>query len=269
MRCSKGSRGKAVGLVQQHHDTTYSGCADQCAKELPSFLFLRLCATPVTDFQVGDERTCHRKGSAYDTTHDEGCHHTTRAFQSYAYHHDRGEDESHQRHTANGVGAHNSNGIGCNGGEKEGNDSREDNGYKGKEQIAVHDTKPEEEEGEDKRQRGCNGNELEGQVLLYCALRFCCRTRFRCQSNGTLDNTPRLDDADDTSHSDGSNADALAVGGEDEFRRHVAHSCINSRIPLVQNSIGEKQGHSWYDEPPYEQRAQRNDEGVAKADDVT
>jgi len=101
----------------------------------------------------------------------------------------------------------------------------------------VHHAQPEEEERDGDDGDAANGNDLERDVAL-CALHSSSGVAlafhlFGCESDGSLDDTPTLDDADDAGHGDATNADTAGVSLEDLFRAHAAYSGRDGRIPHV------------------------------------
>ena len=205
------SRRKAVSFVQQHHHTAHSGRRNERTEELPLFLFARRRAEPITDFQVGDKRACDGQSRTNHAAHNQRSHHTARAFQTDAHHHDRGQNQRHQRHSRHGVRADDGDGVGGDGRKEEGNDRHERNRDECLEDVAVHHTKPEEQERDNQRHNRGNGDELKRQVFLRALgiSRNVAAAAFhllRSQSDSTLDNAPRLDDSDDTSHCNATDA---------------------------------------------------------------
>ena len=141
------------------------------------------------------------------------------------------------------------------------------------EEIEVHHAQIEEEEGHDKRGDAPEGDDLERDValraddfVLSAAFPFHLTGR---QSDGALDDAPRLHDADDARHGDAADADGACIGLEDGFRGHLSDGCRDGRIPLVQYGVGEDEGHARHDEPPDGKRTHADDEGVFQPDDVT
>ena len=267
------SRRKTVGFVQQHHHTAHSGRRNERSKELPLLLFARRRAEPITDFQVGDKRTCHSQCRADHTAHNQRSHHTARAFQTDANHHDRSQNQRHQRHSRHGIRADDGDGVGRDGRKEECDDRNERNCDECLEYIAVHHTEPEEQERDDQRHNRGNGDELKRQVFLG-ALRVrrnvaaAALHLLRSQSDSTLDDAPRLDDSDDTSHCDATDANRLAVSLENILGRHIANRRRDARIPLVQHRVGEEQCQSRYNQPPHRQRTQADNQRILKTDDI-
>ena len=78
------------------------------------------------------------------------------------------------------------------------------------------------------------------------------------KTHGVFDDAPALDDADDTSHGDGSDADIAGIVGEDELRiglreHHRIRSCHAQQRD---------------DEPPDEERAGTDDAGIFQTDNI-
>ena len=272
MRRSELSRREAVGFVQQHHHTAHSGRRNERTEEFPLFLLAGRGAEPIADFQVSDKGARHGQSRADHAAHNQRSHHAARALQSDAHHHHRGQNQRHQRHTRHGIRAHNGNGIGCHCSKEERDERHHDDGHQRMEHITVHHAKPEEQERDENRDDRSDGDELKREVALgalRAALALLAALHFlRRQSHGTLDDAPRLDDADDAGHCDAADANRLAVGLENFLGRHLAHCRRDVRIPLVEHRVGEQQGHSGHDEPPHRQRPQTDNQRVLKTDDV-
>ena len=235
-------------------------------------LLARRGAEPITNLEVGDERASHREGGADHASHDESGEHATGTTQSDGHHDHRGEDERHERHATHGVGAHDGDGVGGYGGEEEGDERHEHDAYEGEEHVAIHHAKPEEDERDDDGEDGGDADESEREVTLgalgHCRVGLSAFHLLGSQSDGALDDAPRLDDADDARHGDASDADALAVGLEDLFRRHVAHGSRDGGVPLVEHGVAPDESDARHDEPPHGERAEADDERIAEADDV-
>ena len=270
---------EAVGVVEQHHNAADGSRRDQYAEELPCLLFLGSRPQPIAYLQVGDERTGNRECRADHAAHDEGCQHAARTVHADGRHDDRSQDECHQRHPRYRVTAHDGDGIGSNGGEKEGDDRNQQDGYKSKEQV-VHHAQPEEDKRGDDGKDGGDADEAERQVALgskscrlYVTLLFLLLSllsfHLLCrQSDGTLDDTPRLDDAYDSCHSDAADAYAAGVGREDVFGRHGADGLRDGAAAHVQYRVVEDQRHAGNDNPPHRQGADADDGGIFESDDV-
>lgn len=115
-------------------------------------------------------------------------------------------------------------------------------------QVALHHIEVEEENNQQQRDDGTDGDNLHGDVSL-CAF----HTGFHVgltshflgsQSYGTLDDAPRLDNADDTCHGNATDTDALGIVFEDFFRSHSAYGCRDFGVPLVQYGISPNHGHT-------------------------
>ncbi len=222
MRCSELPTRETIGLVEHNHHTDNSSCADDGTQELPRLLLSGSSTEPVTNLQVGDEATCHRQRRANHAAHDQRCEHARRTFQTYSHHDDRSKDQRHQRHTRDGVAAYDSDGVGCHSSEEEGDDGHEENADDSKEQVALHHTKPEEDEGDEQRHDGADGDDLERDVALRTLHGSCCIALafelFRSETDGSFDDAPTLDDADDTGHGNTPDADGARISLEDVFR---------------------------------------------------
>ena len=122
--------------------------------------------------------------------------------------------------------------------------------------IAVEHTKVEEDESGNDGDDGANGDNFHGKVAVGAAFHFLFTTfvlHFAgSESDSTLDDAPRADNADDTRHGDTTNADALAVGSENHFGTHVANGSGDGWIPLIQNGVREDKCHARNENPPYE-----------------
>ena len=264
--------GESVGLIEDDHHSAYGSCRHQCAEELPRLLLGRRSAQPVANLQVGDESAGHRQSCTYHTAHDEGCQHAARTVQAYGHHHDRSQDEGHQRHAAHGVGAYNGDGVGGHGGEEEGDDGDEQDAHQGMNDVTLHHIQIEEEEGEQDGDDRTDGDDFERDVALGAQLSLVDRLaafHLLCgQSDGTLDDAPALDDADDAGHGNAADTYRLTIGFEDLLGTHVGHGRGDGGVPLVQYRVGEDERQSRYDEPPHRERAQTDNERILEADDV-
>ena len=247
LRSRKSITLKSIGLVEQHHHTCNGSCADDGTHEFEGLLFLWRSAEPITNLQVGDERACHGECCAYDTAHEQCRQHAGVTLQSYGHHHYRRKNQCHQRHSRHRIAADDGDGVGCYGSEEKGYGSHKDYGYRGVEKIEVHYSEEEESVGDEKGSYGAYGNDLERDVALGADnLLVAGSFAFHLtgsKPHGTLDDSPALDDADDSGHGYCSNAEATAIVGEDVLRTHGSHSGGDGGIPLIHDRIGEDTGH--------------------------
>ena len=138
--------------------------------------------------------------------------------------------------------------------------------------IAVHYIGQEEYESKQQSKDRSERDHLHGKVLLSTLhlSSFFLATHFLSgQTNGTLDDAPRTEDTDYTSHSDTTDTDALGIFLEDGFRGHFANGLCNGRIPSIEQLIAEKKVHARNDEQPYGQGTGTNDSGILQTDDIT
>ena len=104
-------------------------------------------------------------------------------------------------------------------------------------QVALHQSKIEEEGNDSQRQQRTNTYNLHREVALgafYLSLCALLATHLLSgQSYSALNDTPRFDDTQDTGHGDTTNTDTLGIVREDQFRTHGAYGLSNLGIPLV------------------------------------
>ena len=137
----------------------------------------------------------------------------------------------------------------------------------------MHHAQPEEEERDGDDGDAANGNDLERYVAL-CAFHGCRGVAlalhlFGSKPNGSFDDAPALDNADDAGHGDATNADAAGISLEDLFRTHVAYRGSDGRIPHIQHLIVESERHARHDQPPHSERTQADVERIFQSDDIS
>ena len=213
---------------------------------------------PVTDLEVGDHATSHRQGGADHTTNHHRCHDATCAIQTDSDEDAAGDDQGHQGHTAHRVATHDSDSVGRHRSEQESDDNNNNKCHDGLHQV-VDDTEIEEHEGHQQCGCQCEHQNLHGDVAL-CALDLglvlgVSTEGLTSQTGSTLDDAPRLDDAQDTAHGDATDADVTRIVLEDVIGRQRGHV----------GTVCSKQRHN---NPPDECTTGKDDECVAQADDV-
>ena len=121
----------------------------------------------------------------------------------------------------------------------------------------MHHIEIEEQQHQYQGDDGTDADDFHGEVAL-CALHFIgnallATNLLHSQSDCTLDDAPRLDDADDTCHGNATDTNATGVVGKDLFWSHHANRGVDGRVPLIQDSIAPKEVHAWHDDEPYGQ----------------
>ncbi len=91
-----------------------------------------------------------------------------------------------------------------------------------------------------------------------------------CQTYGSLDDAPALDDADDTSHGNTADTDAAGIGTEDLLRSHGSYgSRCNGRVPGIEHADhGKSDSYQERSATILRQRAQTGIEGILETHDV-
>ena len=182
-----------------------------------------------------------------------------RAFQTNGNKDHTGNDKCHQGHTRYGVTTHDSDSVSGYGSKQEGDNQHDEEGDNRLHQV-VDNADVEEHEGD---QQGCQQGKhehLHRDVtlvtlhLLTLALLLALEG-LSSQSSGTLDNAPRLDDADDTAHGDTANTDKLSATSENVFGRCRSQFRIH-------------RAHERHNHPPNESTTCKDDKGIRKTDDV-
>ena len=139
-------------------------------------------------------------------------------------------------------------------------------------EVEVHHAGIEEGEGNHKGEHRADGDNLERDVALGAHYLFGASALALhlagSKADGTLDDAPALDDAYHASHGDATDTDGTAVGLEDGFGCHFTHRSDNIGVPLVEDGVGEKQGHTRNNKPPHGKRTEADDGGIAQTDDV-
>ena len=136
----------------------------------------------------------------------------------------------------------------------------------------MHYAQPEEHESDYQSCDRCDANKLKRQVA-FCSLR-CHRSTLSAfhllgsQSHGILDDAPRTDDANDTSHGDTTDTNAAGIGLEDLLRRHGAYCRCCLYATKTQRLVAKDQCHTRHDEPPYSHRTQTDIHSIFQSDDI-
>ena len=137
----------------------------------------------------------------------------------------------------------------------------------------MHHVEVEEQQHQDQGNDGADANDLHGEVALgaqhLTGSVLLATNLLHSQSDSTLDDAPRLDDAYDTCHGDATDTYATGIVGKDLLRAHQANRRGDGGVPLIEDHIAPKEVHAWHDDKPYGQGACSDDRGIAQAYDVT
>ncbi len=169
------------------------------------------------------------------------------------------KEPAHQRHAAHGVRAHDGNGVGRHGREEEGDDAHDDQPHQGLPYV-VHDaTQGKESENgqqgdDDAEHDGFHGQVLFGAGDAVLGGRSLVGELVHRQANGALDDTERLDNADDAGRGDAADADMPCV----PFEQLVGGQVKTERKVRQRD-----------DDQPHQQAAAADDETVFQADDIS
>ena len=116
----------------------------------------------------------------------------------------------------------------------------------------------EEQEGDNQRYDDTDRYHFHRQILLrtYSITLHSVSFSFqlvRRQAYGSLDDSPRVDDADHPGGSDTSDTDVAGVGGENLFRTHASYCLRNGVIAECQYFGAENGRHQRDDYQPYQE----------------
>ena len=121
--------------------------------------------------------------------------------------------------------------------------------------ISLHDIEVEEQHDQNQRKDRADSDDFHRKITLctHDILFYIAFTAhfFGSQSDGTLDDSPRTDNTDDTCHGNTADTDALGVILEDFFGAHHAYRRSDFGVPCVQHAVSPDGGHSRNDDPPY------------------
>ena len=172
---------------------------------------------PVANLQVCHEGSGGGESRAHHATHDQCGSHAAGTFQTSHHHDDGRENQGHERHTADRVGADDGNRVGCDGGEKEGDDGDNEQGDNGEEDIAVHHVKIEEKGGNEEGEDSTEGNDFSGEVTGGAGLLFdgsAGARHFGDKGKGVTNDFSAVDNAEDARHRNTADADAFRIAKE-------------------------------------------------------
>ena len=254
MRGRQLAAGKAIGLVQDQDDTADGRRRDECPEEFPSLLFGRCAAQPIADLEVGNESASHRERRTDYAADDQGRDHARRAVEADSDQDDRGQDQRHQGHTRDGVSSDDRDGIGCHSREQERDHANQKKADDGMEPIVEH-AKLEEEEGDDEGRRDADHDDLHRQVSLGADSgrrigTFLALELFGGQTNGTTDDVPRFDDADDTGRGDATNTDMAGVSRKDLLGTHATNGRSDGGVAQRKHFRSEQKRQARDDDQP-------------------